>query len=277
MCLKRLLYPDYDKLKAELEAMSKENNRLLLELGDLNSELSVTKQKLIDLEVDYELEKIAETFDNNYPKAEVFYSGRTLPNYPDTFACDVRLMVTPQDYSILKIVKDNNLRISNPLLCNSEILKIYKFCRLGSVYNYDNTLFQRGEVWLFPFEFMYLKKNGDCEDNSHYIVSILRAAGLPAFRIRVVVGSCKLGGHSTVYVLGDNLKDWYHINSTGGHEDLTDLTQFPTSKQTTTDDLGIADVWFSFNDKFSWSTFKTESAKESFDRESKDIIIHRYL
>jgi len=215
----------------------------------------------------------SETYWNNkHTKKDVYYLGRYLPVKDDFIECDVKDFITPNDAKIKELVKDNNLTVSNPNFCNADIVKIYQFCRLGSTYNYDQTLFGKTEVWLFPFEFLYLNSVGDCEDNSHYIASMLICAGVPRFRVRVVCGMCNLGGHSTVYVLGDDLTTWYHLNSTGGYEYFNDLTLFPTSKDAS-DGLGISDVWFSFNDEYSFSDFENKTTSSSFNKELKGKVL----
>ena len=216
----------------------------------------------------------AKFWNNNYPKANISYNGRRIPNVDGAIGVDVRLFITPNDFFIKSEIDRFNLNVKNPLKCNTDILKIFKFCRKDSKYHSDNKVVGFPEYWMFPFEFKFLNKNGDCDDNSHYIVSYLIAAGVPEFRVRVVVGMTSSNfGHSTVYVLGDDLETWYHINSTGGKEKLKKLTDFPTSKDCNSDSIGIKDVWFSFNSKYAWHVFKTESSAKSFDSEKLPILI----
>jgi hypothetical protein len=84
---------------------------------------------------------------------------------------------------------------------------------------------------------------------------------------------CNFGGHSTVYCLLDDMKTWAHLNSTGGYEHETDINKFPTSKDAgVSDGLGIHDVWFSFNNEFSFSDFEKRTTASQFKKELGDKI-----
>lgn len=247
---------DYDKYKFDFEHVTKLYGDLLLELE--NKELVNESEKY---------------WNNKHTKKDVYYLGRRLitANTDSIITCDIKNFITPNDASIKDLVSNNNLKIVDINVCDKQVMDIYRFCRKDAKYSYDNTLFGKNEVWLFPFEFLYLNKNGDCEDNSHYIASMLICAGVPAFRVRVVCGMCKWGGHSTVYVLGDDLTTWHHINSTGGMEDNVSLSDCPT-RDSATDDFGITDVWFSFNNIYSFSDFETINTAATFNKELGDKI-----
>jgi hypothetical protein len=138
----------------------------------------VTKQykDLINKEKDLtELEKQANYWNNRHTKKEVFYLGRWLKTKTsdNLLDCDVKNFIQPMDALLQKQIKDNNLKIKNSLKCNDNILKIYKYCRKDAKYAHDSYIFGKDEVWLFPFEFLYLNKSTDCDDNSHYIASML--------------------------------------------------------------------------------------------------------
>jgi len=277
MTLKEIIHEIFCKECDETKKGLKDKNiRLMNEefllqnkLKNCDDEKAVLKEKLNNPEKSKE----AKFWNNKYPKADIYYNGREVPNNNKLISVDVKLFVTPNDSYIKGEVKRFGLEIKNPKKCNDDILKIYKHCRKGAYYERDKDEVGFGEYWMFPFEFIALKKHGDCEDNAHYIASMLIAAGLPEWRVRVVCGLTRNGfGHSTVYVLADDLKTWYHINSTGGKEYLDDLTKFPTTKDKK-DLLGIKHVWFSFNNKYAWHTFKTESAAKSFDSEKIPVLI----
>lgn len=245
---------EYDKYKFDFEYVTKQYGDLLISLENSN---------LLNTSEIY--------WNNKHTRKDIYYMGRYLPVKNDFINCDIKNFVTPNDALIRELVSNNNLKILNANECDKQVMSIYKFCRKNSSYSYDATLFNKNEVWLFPFEFLYLNKKGDCEDNSHYIASMLICAGVPAFRVRVVVGMCKWGGHSTVYVLSDDLTTWHHINSTGGMEENVSLSDCPT-RNSTTDDFGITDVWFSFNNFYSWSDFENTSTAATFNHFLKKKI-----
>ena len=73
-------------------------------------------------------------------------------------------------------------------------------------YQEDPDQFKTDDVWLFPYE---LRKTGlgDCEDWAIELASYLIAAGVPNWRVRVVIGvTYNGGGHATVYILRDDLQ-----------------------------------------------------------------------
>jgi len=180
------------------------------------------------------------------------FSGRVVPILNTPVDIDVRLMITPQDYDILQDIQDHGLKVKDVTNCNNDILTIYKFTRtnplLPYIYEYDKQLFKIDELWQFPFE-TRCTKLGDCEDWALSLASYLIASGVPYWRVRCVAGETWKGfGHATVYVLADDLKTWVHINSTTPISmiNANNLTDLPKSNDSS-DDIGIRDVWFSFN------------------------------
>ena len=134
------------------------------------------------------------------------------------------------------------------------------------------------ELWLYPWETLTLR-HGDCEDWANVLASRLLAAGLPPERIRVVAGNtnANLGGHCTVYILGDDFETWYHLNSTG-YTIHNSLENYPTSKDTN-DKMGVIGehIWFAYSLHNAWHTFRTDSAREGFEtwKYHNKIIIRR--
>ena len=214
----------------------------------------------------------ADYWDNKKPKAIIEYNGRYLPLTKRKLAVPVQLFITPNDPIIVADIRSNNLEISNFKDINTAILSIFRVLSSRIKYKSDTDSFGVPEVWLFQFE---LRKIGcgDCEEYSHQLVSYLIAAGVPRYRVREVCGlTYNNFGHSTVYVLGDDNKTWYHLEATRTNVHETTLTQLPTSKSS--DDLyGISDVWFSFNDINAYHLFETDKSAKAFDEECRNIII----
>jgi len=213
------------------------------------------------------------------PFADVKYAGRYLPmSKTKKISIPVQLYVTPNDTKIIKDLKQNNLIIKNQTSCNKDIIKIYQHTRNKPSnpyrYCYDKDNVGVPELWFFPFELRFAKK-GDCDDYGNELASYLIAAGVPRFRVRCVVGNTWSGsGHHTVYVLADDNKNWYHLNSTSSFRSINGkrLIDFPKANDKK-DSIGIRDVWFSFNDKYAWNEFESTFSEKDFKKEIKNIII----
>lgn len=259
---------EYAKLMEQKEG----DNSLVQELNDQISELK-TELALLEAANDQAI-KLAEfekIWDSNHTKSLITYQGRTFPNSKNYISVPLQVFVTPGDPVIMKDIIKYNLKIIDPVNCNDQILNIYKFTRTNPSnpyrYKYDEATIGFPEFWMFPFELRNAGA-GDCDDWGIELASYLIAAGLPSFRVRCVAGNCRGydgAGHLTVYVLADDMKTWYHLNSTTPISMITakKLTELPDAKDKN-DLIGIASVWFSFNDKNAWSDFegsKTDAAK----------------
>lgn len=209
-----------------------------------------------------------EWWDTRVPAADIFWTARLFPGTTNQrLKLDVRQLVTDNDCEIHNDLTANALMVKNPEECNVDIFRIYKHSRLKEInpyhYQYDEQIFGC-ELFMYPYELRASQK-GDCDDWGIELASYLITAGVPAWRVRCVAGWCRGGGgHLTVYVLGDDKKTWYHINSTTGWEIVKArgwerLEDFPTSR-TEEDTIGIGEVWFSFNNRFAWHQFETENS-----------------
>ncbi|MBS3121530.1 transglutaminase-like cysteine peptidase [Candidatus Woesearchaeota archaeon] len=220
----------------------------------------------------------AQYWNTKKPERTIFYEGRALPN-GQRISADVRLFVTPNDGYIQEAIDDErdsngrNLNVRNPNRCNDEIMRIYRHTRKYFEYEDDQQIAGVPEYWLFPFELRATGK-GDCDDWANELASYLIGAGVPNYRVRVVCGQTRSGGgHSTLYVLGDNQKTWYHLNSTTAlHQIPTDrLESMPTSKDVS-DKMGIGEVWFSYNNEHAWHVFEG-NAEQSFRMDKRSGVI----
>lgn len=261
------LHESHDRLLAIYDDNIKTINEQHEDIKILNATIKVLKEEL-------EPNEKEKYWNNRKPKADIIYTGRTAPTTKTRIEIDVRTFITDNDFIIYNDLKTNKLLVEqNPdMPLNDLILKIYKHTRTKSInpykYVYDNQLFGIGELWMFPFELRYYKK-GDCDDWAIELASYLLMAGIPYWRIRCVAGDTWGGiGHLTVYVIADDLETWVHLNSTTAISNIkaNDLLQLPFSNDPT-DNIGIKNVWFSFNNKFAWHTFETKTAEKSFKKE----------
>lgn len=240
------------------------------ELEDYNKDVKKLEEKLKTYPDT--VDPIADEWNNKYPRANIEYNGRTWGQTDKMIPIDVRLLITPQDWHIHDVLRKNNLYIIDG---NYEegIPKIYNFVK-KTYYNYsfDSENYLVPEYWEFPFELFGMQKikgiiSVDCDSWAQFLLSFYIAAGLPEWMGRVVVGNCKLGGHSTNYVYSQETKKFHHLNSTYGDSEKNKISQFPTTDDAgKTDILGIYGVWFSFNNKFAWHKFDTAVTKKEFNK-----------
>ncbi len=208
-----------------------------------------------------------EYWNNRVPSADITFKARKLPGHSTLFAVDVRQMITINDSVIRKDLEEHGLMVNDPANCDGDIYRIYRHSRIKQInpylYEYDNQIFGC-EFFMYPYELRVLQK-GDCDDWGIELASYLISAGVPEWRVRCVVGTTfGGGGHLTVYVLSDELTNWYHINSTTSWQSVEQsgigrLTDFPKAGDSN-DNIGIEDVWFSFNNKYAWHTFETHAS-----------------
>jgi len=195
-----------------------------------------------------------------YPSKDIFYKGRTLRGQNKRVNIPVQLLITKEDPRIKRDLKKWGFWDSKEDY-ETLIPKVYKkiFTEYFS-YQYDKNAWGISEFWEFPFEMFEkgFKKGYDCDSWAHFIVSYLRAL-IPAGKVWVVVGDCKLGGHSTVYVYSDKDQRFHHLNSTYGSI-YKKISKYPThdDAENGKDNLGIYDVWLSFNDVCSRSEFENK-------------------
>ena len=222
-----------------------------------NAQVEITRLK--------EEPSIKKQFDDKYPKADISYSGRTLPNSNTMTNVPVTILITPTDYQIKNDLKKWGLdKISN----EDDLVKIYKKIKEFYKYAYDQASWGKEEIWEFPFETRNKISTGaDCDSWAIFQASYYISAGFPNYKVRVTAGMCGVGGHATVYVYSEKDSKWHHLNSTYGVM-FDKLVDFPTHEdaESKKDVMGIFDVWFSFNNEYAWHEFSTTSAGKSFKK-----------
>jgi len=215
-----------------------------------------------------------EYYDNKYVKSNIAYKGRSLPYSTTPCFVPVSVLITPNDPFILQDLRDWGMMGDKDTNWEKHIPKIYKRIK-DQYYNYDTDInvWGNAEVWEFPFELRAKAGNSDmkadCDSWAVFQASYYIAAGFPAWRIRVTAGMTSLGGHATVYIYSKEKKRFVHLNSTYGQY-YPDLKSYPTHDDAIkgTDKIGISQVWFSFNNKYSWYKFEDE-LPEGFNTEAR--------
>lgn len=217
------------------------------------------------------LNKLIKELESQFDKANIMHPCRSLPSKKDMFKVPINVFITPNDQNIINDLKKwklYNTQESRETLVPKIYSKVF-----ATYYKYftDIKNFGLSEMWLFPFEVIYLrtktKSGADCEDWSHLLSSYYEAAGVhPAF-YRCVTGytniivNGKRMGHGTVYVHSPITNKFHHTNSTYGSIFDT-LSEFPTHADATNgkDKIGIykEGIWFSYNSKSCFYKFNPD-------------------
>ena len=266
----------------KVEYLNSENQTLSQYNMELKSQVAELGKRVDDTSWGLWVEK-ENQWNDRHPKVDIQHTQRTVKRKNGTVSVgvDLKLFVEPRDYHVQKWCDDLRLKPSHFDSIGALALALYKLDRVDFSYVYDSVQHGINEMWLFPYELEALKK-GDCEDYAHRLASRLIAAGVPRFRVRVVCGHTWTGiGHSTVYVLDDDLQTWRHFNSTSPLDwfnpafkkklsKVENLSEMPMSNDPTDVlGLGIKSVWFSFNNQFSWHKFDSKTSARTFDHEKK--------
>ena len=270
-------------IKHQKDVLQTELDECEISEGVYQSKIDELNQMITTLKAGGQVEDPMATYwDNKHPPANIRYVARPSIYYKGEMnSIDVRQFIVTNDFEIEGFIKNRNFYIKDPMHLDKIVPKIYRKHQLMRLkYHHDKDVTGFSEYWMYPYELRELNEHnsgGDCDDMAISLVSHLRTAGVPDWRVRAVVGDTQVGGHATVYVLDDSLDVWRHINSTS-FADGDKLTDYPTFGDET-DRIGIKKdgVWFSFNDKHAWHKFETKAAEDSFKkhRMDKKVIIQK--
>ena len=198
-------------------------------------------------------------WNTRYMQSPILYSGRSLfLNDTHTIrqiipvTIDVRNFIQVHDFYLNRLVKD--IGAWDMASLEEKALACLQYVRQHVVYTSDKALHGVPEFWTFPNETLTLGR-GDCEDLSILVTSLLRNAGVPAFRIKVAAGfvampdiTAPLGGHAYPLFLREKDEEWVVLDPCYRPNDLPVDARTPAK-----DDQNYKDVWFTFNDECSWS------------------------
>jgi hypothetical protein len=204
--------------------------------------------------------QLTEYWNNKLPKNVVAYTGRAIPKKNPTgdgtilqerVEIDVKTMLTGNDALVQKLLNTHNLKGATH---DETISNIQKFVVGYLKYIGDDLSNCTMEYWQFPFETI-ADRTGDCEDGALLIAALAINAGVPAFRVRVVAGmvqpapTAPQGGHGYVSYLRESDNQWVVIDWCY----LEDSNIPVAEKSLHKDNQYYKDVWFSFNNEYSWS------------------------
>lgn len=193
-------------------------------------------------------EKSKENYYNNkYPKKDIIYNGRYVPNSYEKVPIDIRNFFNPNDSMIKKIV--DSLQLSHQsddektLTCLTYILDNYKY--VSDIEKGHN------EFWQFPNETIYYK-TGDCEDFSILLANMLLISGIPYWKVRLTAGSVDdgkiKGGHCFVVYYHEDKDRWVLLDTTywPNRLEISDRKEYK-------DETFYKETWFSWNEKYCYS------------------------
>jgi hypothetical protein len=136
--------------------------------------------------------------------------------------------------------------------------KLQKFVVKHIKYKKDINSSGCPEFWQFPFETLQAGY-GDCEDMSILLATLLLAAGIPDFRVRVTAGlvtvdpkTAATGGHAYVTYLSEERKQWLTLDTCYLEDSKIPIMQ----KKLLAENKNYKEVLFSFNNKYCWANKK---------------------
>jgi predicted transglutaminase-like cysteine proteinase len=251
------LADEVQKLGAELKARDVENQEIA---GKLLAAMPYPKttQDLINY------------YYAKYPVANIEYDGRPGEGSQDVkifSLCgqnDYRLrrVVQDADAIVSKIVQESTMQGNFHKACDAAVARVTAAVKCHYVTDYAK--YNVNEFWAFAPATYYMQR-GDCDDWAILRHVACRIAGVPAGLLRITAGDARNGeGHATNHYLASDGK-WHHPNSTTSYNlpEHPDATSFPLIDEPS-DKLGIASVWFSFNEERAWHVFTTSAGEDTF-------------
>ena len=195
-------------------------------------------------------ELLKDYYNTKYPTEPIFYKGRVLPGSKTRFPVDVRDFFTLKDESLKNIVKGLKMDTQTD---NQKALNCLKWIFTNFPYKSDSTNYGNGEFWCMPYESLN-KKSGDCEDGAILLANLLIIAGVPNWKIRINCGwvfepvSKKQIGHAYLTFFDEDNEKWVILDWCYYANTMRIIDREEYKKE-----VKYQDVWFSFNDEFSWA------------------------
>lgn len=197
-------------------------------------------------------------WNSKWPNSPILYNGRALM-VKRQIGVDVRDFIAEQDVLVEQVVRQYNLKQATP---NQTAQACQKWVVSFLTYKDDVKNDLVPEFWQFPFESLQ-SKFGDCEDGAILMATLMIAAGIPNWRVKVAAGyvqqspTAPQGGHAYCMFLADRpdssrgmewvITDWCYYEDSGVPPERK-----PLSKNGGFNNC-YKDVWFTFNDEFSWN------------------------
>ncbi len=192
----------------------------------------------------------ASYWDNRWPKNQVTYKAR------GQYSMDVRNLILNRSYILDPVIAGNANKNATGDNFDEMALALLKFVVNHLTYESDDSVYNQPEFWQHP-ELTLAMRKGDCEDGALLLASLMRVAGIPAFRVKLAAGWVKSdggrGGHAYVIYLANNAK-WYTLDWCYWADEA--IKNFKTKPHK--DNANYQDMWWTANDLFSWAQKSTE-------------------
>jgi predicted transglutaminase-like cysteine proteinase len=246
------LITNTNHLQFIMDEMKKNYNELLMNKDNIILGLNKELNKFL---LPKDTQKLIDFYNDKYPKKPIRYKGYTIHTtkygslYPEIDVSDyIHITKSMRDF-----VKDNNLMFKGemkPENLSKHAWKVYSFFTKKTRYILDMNLYGENENWLPSMLQMYVKRGdkfvGDCENMANLCASFIIASGVPSGLVRCFTGNTNSGyGHCSLSV-------WDY--RTKGFEQWETTSKTPKQVKEK-DGIYIKTVWFSYNDKDSWSTY----------------------
>lgn len=178
---------------------------------------------------------------NRFPKKPVIYKAQ------HGHLRDVRNFCFPRSYILEEVVKKYKLKGVND---NDTVYKCLMFVMDKIRYVSDTESRGQNEFWQYP-EDTIARGTGDCEDGAILLKSLTLCAGVPDWKVKVIAGEVKGGGHAyCTYIRDDDsqvILDWCYWPNRLPIDKRPDFLEEPN----------YYEVWFSFNNEYSYAEKKT--------------------
>lgn len=190
----------------------------------------------------------AEYWNNRYPISDkIVYRARNGMIY------DVRDFIQADNPILMEIVEQDRLDKGslddiayNCMRCVQENIE----------YVSDPQLSNYSEEWLFPTETVQTGM-GDCEDGTNLMISLMRNAGMPAYRVKNACGEVIERGHSWTIYLRETDDEWVILD--WAYKATDRLIHKRELAKNRTD---YTKLEFTFNDEHSWAQSSMEINKD---------------
>lgn len=174
---------------------------------------------------------------DRFPKQPVLYRAQ------DGNLRDVRNFIFEHSYILDQVIAQNNLKGASD---NETVLKCCLFVQDNIQYVSDEQSRKQVEFWQNP-EDTITRGTGDCEDGAILMKSLTQCAGVPDWKVKIVAGDVKGGGHAYCTYIRDNdtqcILDWCYWPN------RLPVNQRPSFAQ----EENYYSIWFSFNNAHSFA------------------------
>lgn len=160
---------------------------------------------------------------------------------------DVRNFIFDQSYILEDVIKRYKLKGIDD---NDTVFKCYLFVLDHIKYVSDEVSKGQPEYWKYPEDTLN-DANADCEDMAILIKSLSLCAGVPDWKVKILAGMVKEGGHAFCTYIRDD--DTQCILDSAYWPNRLLIENRPSIK----DETNYKEIFFSFNRKYSYAVRRT--------------------